>query len=130
MNEDYSEILNKFSEILKEKDINLNDVLGNNSSEKTTDNETEENFSFDINTILKIKNILNSMNNQNNSRNKLLKSLKPYLEDTKKEKLEQYIKIANLLSVLDSMDDKKYFSFMNDNNYDFILMLILFLLIF
>ena len=46
------------------------------------------------------------------------------------EKLEQYIKIANLLSVLDSLDDNKSFKFLKDSNYDFVLMLILFLLIF
>ena len=42
--------------------------------------------------------------NQNCPRNQLLHSLKPYLEDEKKEKLEQYIKIANLLSVMEDMN--------------------------
>ena len=127
MNEDFSNILNNFSDILKEKDIDLNSILGGNNPPKS---EQNDDFSFDINTILKIKDIMSSMNNQNGPRNQLLHSLKPYLEDTKKEKLEQYIKIANLLSVLDSFDENHSFKFLKDTNYDFILMLILFLLIF
>ncbi len=126
MNEDFSNILNNFSDILKEKDIDLNNILGGN----TPPNNENEDFSFDINTIMKIKNIMSSMNHQNGPRNQLLQSLKPYLEDTKKEKLEQYIKIANLLSVLDSFDENHSFKFLKDSNYDFILLLILFLLIF
>lgn len=127
MNEDFSNVLNNFSEILKEKNIDLNDMLGKQN--QPNDDKTDD-FSFDINTIMKIKNIMSAMNNQNGPRNQLLHSLKPYLEDTKKEKLEQYIKIANLLSVLDSLDDTKNFKFLSNSNYDFILMLILFLLIF
>ncbi len=132
MNEDLTNILNNFSDILKEKDIDLNNILGGNNppNDNENTNDNSDDFSFDINTILKIKNIMSSMNSKkNNPRNQLLHSLKPYLEDTKKEKLEQYMKIANLLSVLDSLDEKHSFKFMTDSNYDFILMLILFLLI-
>lgn len=133
MNEDLTNILNNFSDILKEKDIDLNNILGGNNppNDNENTNDNSDDFSFDINTILKIKNIMSSMNSKkNNPRNQLLHSLKPYLEDTKKEKLEQYMKIANLLSVLDSLDENNSFNFLNNNNYDFILLLILFLLIF
>lgn len=140
MNEDFANILNNFSDILKEKNIDLNSITGGDNPPNHHDNEENNNpnddFSFDINTILKIKEIMSAMNNKNNPRNQLLHSLKPYLEDTKKEKLEQYIKIANLLSVLDSFDDKNSLGFLNsfkflkDSDYDFVLMLILFLLIF
>ncbi len=136
MNEDFSNILNNFSNILKEKDIDLNNIIGGENPPNDNHENNQEDFSFDINTILKIKDIMNSMNNKNSPRNQLLHSLKPYLEDTKKEKLEQYIKIANLLSVLDSFDDQNTLGFLNsfkflkDSDYDFVLMLILFLLIF
>ena len=63
MNEDFSNILNNFSEILKEKDIDLNNILGGENP--PTDDKSGDDFSFDINTILKIKNIMSSMNNQN-----------------------------------------------------------------
>ena len=128
MEQDFSSVLNNFSEILKEKNIDLNGILGGENPPNTNPDDNND-FNLDINTILKIKNIMSSMNNKNSPRNQLLSSLKPYLEDTKKEKLEQYIKIANLLSVLDSMDDKNSFKFLTNQNYDFILMIILFLLI-
>lgn len=129
MNEDFSDIINNFSNILKDKNIDLNNIMGGDTPPNNNASNNDD-FNFDINTIMKIKNIMSSMNNQNGPRNQLLHSLKPYLEDTKKEKLEQYIKIANLLSVLDSFDEKNSFKFLNDSNYDFILLLILFLLIF
>lgn len=132
-------VVSKFNNILKEKNIDLNSITGGDTPPNHHDNEgntdSNDDFSFDINTILKIKDVMNAMNNKNSPRNQLLHSLKPYLEDTKKEKLEQYIKIANLLSVLDSFDDKNSFGFLNsfkflkDSDYDFVLMLILFLLI-
>ena len=68
--------------------------------------------------------------NKNCPRNKVLYSLKPYLEDSKKEKLEQYIKIANLLSVMENLDIGINFLDKNKQGYDFILIITLFLLIF
>lgn len=140
MNEDFSEVINKFSSILKEKNIDLNNIAGgttppadhaeNNTAENSSDNSSNNDFSLDIETILKIKNIFSKINeNQNCPRNKLLHSLKPYLEKEKQEKLEKYIKIAGLLSVIENMDAG--FSFLNDNKngYDFILIITLFLLI-
>ena len=129
MNEDVNNVFEKFSEILKEKDIDLNSIMGNQQSKESNDTANNNDFSFDINTIMKIKSIMDNMNNKNTPRNQLLMSLKPYLEDEKKEKLEQYIKIANLLSVLGSLDEQKSFKFLKDSHYDFVLMLILFLLI-
>ena len=100
MNEDFSEILNKFSDILKEKDIDLNNLAGGNAP--PADNSD---LNFDIDTILKIKNIMAKINrNQSCPRNKLLYALEPYLRNDKKEKLDQYIKIANLLTVMENLD--------------------------
>lgn len=127
MNEDFSEILSKFSDILKDKDIDLNNLAGGISSPPADNSD----FSLDFDTILKIKNIISKINqNQNCPRNKLLQSLKPYLENEKKEKLEQYIKIANLLSVMENLDIGTSFLDKNKQGYDFILIITLFLLIF
>ena len=148
MNEDFSSVLNKFSSILKEKDIDLNKIVGGTNpptdfdDQKNNNNNTENcssesfdsnysnDFNLDIETILKIKNILGKLNQTNHSpRNNLLLALKPYLENDKKEKLEQYIKIANLLSVLESLDSNIKPKF-TESNYDFVLILTLFLLLF
>lgn len=126
MNEDFSEIFNKFSDILKDKNIDLSNIAGGN-----TPPAENSDFSLDIDTILKIKDIMSKLNNvQDCPRNKVLYSLKPYLQDEKKEKLEQYIKIANLLSVMENLDIGIDFLKKNKEGYDFILIITLFLLIF
>ena len=151
MNEDFSEVLNQFSKILKEKNIDLNSVAGGNpppaqdsnnelinnmsSSDQNANTYTPSNdssdFSLDIETIMKIKDIIGKMNKSSHSpRNNLLKSLKPYLENDKQEKLESYIKIANLLSVMEDLDLGVTFLKDTKKGYDFILIITLFLLIF
>lgn len=131
MNEDFSEILSKFSEILKEKDIDLNSVSSSaNQSNTNMENNSSGDFSLDIETIMKVKGIISKMNSCKDSpRNHLLYSLKPYLENEKKEKLDKYMQIANLLNVMENMD--LGISFLKDNKkgYDFILIITLVLLI-
>ena len=90
MENDFSEVLNKFSDILKEKNIDLNNITGGNSIPPVENQD----FSLDIETILKIKNIMSKINqNHDCPRNKLLQSLMPYLEKNKQDKLEQYIEV-------------------------------------
>lgn len=127
MNEDFSEIFNKFSDILKDKNIDLNNIAGGNTPPPAENTD----FSLDIDTILKIKDIISKINkNKDCPRNKLLYALEPYLEENKKEKLEQYIKIANLLSVIENLDLGINLLQKNKQSYDFILIITLFLLIF
>ena len=131
MENDFSEVINKFSEILKDRNIDLNNLAGGNPPAENIDSSANSNDStIDIETILKIKEIISKINkNQNSPRNNLLHALKPYLENDKQEKLEKYIKIANLLSILEDFDVK--LDFFNDEKkgYDFILIITLFLLI-
>lgn len=143
MNEDFSEVINKFSEILKEKDIDISKMTGGAKSDASPNQTAEENshnfntvdeetndFNLDIETIMKIKDIISKINSCKDSpRNHLLYSLKPYLETHKKEKLDKYIQIANLLNVMENMD--LGISFLKDNKkgYDFILIITLVLLI-
>ncbi len=127
MDNDFTEVLNKFSDILKEKNIDLNNIAGGNPIPPAENSD----FSLDIETILKIKNIMSKINqNQDCPRNKLLFSLMPYLEKEKQDKLEQYIKIANLLSVMENLDIGINFIEKNKQGYDFILIITLILLIF
>lgn len=142
MNEDFSEIFSKFQNILKEKDIDLNNFTSNSNSNNSSDPNSNSScnsdfpngnsdFSLDIDTILKIKDMISKINqNRDCPRNKLLRSLRPYLEETKQEKLEQYMKIANLLTVLESQNININFFNENEKGYDFILIITLILLIF
>lgn len=133
MNEDFSEVLNKFSEILKEKNIDVNSITGGENTNTSSDCSMEKNsndFSLDIETIMKIKDIISKMNSCKNSpRNHLLHSLKPYLENEKQEKLDKYMQIANLLNVMENMDLGINFLKDNKKGYDFILIITLVLLI-
>ena len=125
MDDDINNVLNKFSEIIKEKNIDLNNI----SVEKPDSPTENSDFNLDIDTIMKIKEIISKLNkNQNSPRNKLLYSLKPFLESEKQEKLNNYIQIANLLSVLEDMNLGLSF-IENKKGYDFILIITLFLLI-
>ena len=56
---------------------------------------------IDFETILKMKNIIEKMNNKNDPRSNLLQSLKPYLNDSRKSKVDQYINLMNMSKVLD-----------------------------
>lgn len=99
-----SDIINKFNNILKDKQIDINNIVKDNTNENKNEKENSG-FDFDINTLLKFKNIFDKVNNNNNPRNNLLYSLKPFLKDSKKEKLDQYIKIANILYILNSLNE-------------------------
>ena len=94
------DIINKFNTILKDKNINLNEVL-----DDTHEKNEPLNFDFDLDTIIKLKNIYQKINDNNNPRNRLLYSLKPYLRESRKQKLDEYIKIANLIGVISLMND-------------------------
>ena len=99
-NNNMNDIINKFSNILKDKNIDLNKILGDEEESDSPD------FEFDLDTIIKLKNIFTQINDKNNPRNKLLYSLKPFLGKEKQSKLDKYIKIANLLNIIELMEQK------------------------
>ncbi len=87
--------------------------LGNmmNSNNQVNQNPPQnENFNLDMNTIMKMKSIMENMNNKNDPRANLLYSLKPYLRDSKKDKLDQYVNLLNVSKIADFMNQN------NDNN--------------
>ena len=79
------------------------------SSNQNTNNNINDfnNFNLDANTILKMKSIMDNMNNKNDPRANLLYSLKPYLRDSKKNKLDQYVNMLNITKIADIMNKKE-----------------------
>ncbi len=76
---------------------NLINMFGNNSKENTNKTNNSNSSNIDIETIMKMKTIIDEINNtQNDPRANLLLSLKPYLKDSRKDKVEQYIKLLNM----------------------------------
>lgn len=105
---DLSSIL---SQVSPEMLNNLGNMLNSNNQINSQNNENTNNFNIDMNTIMKMKSIMDNMNNKNDPRANLLYSLKPYLRDSKKNKLDQYVNLLNISKIAEVMnknnDDKK-----------------------
>lgn len=99
---------NILSQVSPEMINNLNNMLNsNNQSNQDRDNNNSSNFNIDMNTIMKMKSIMNNMNDKNDPRANLLYSLKPYLRDSKKNKLDQYVNFLNISKITGIMNKKE-----------------------
>lgn len=95
------EMIQNFSQMMNKDKTNENNSNSNTSS-------SNNNFDFsnlDINMISKLSSAMNKMNNKNDPRANLLQSLKPYLRDSKKEKLDQYVNLLNVTKIADILKD-------------------------
>ena len=101
-NNDINNILNQVSPDMIN---NLNTMLNNNKSNQSSNNSS--NMNIDMNTIMKMKNIMDNMNRKDDPRANLLHSLKPYLRDSKKDKLDQYVNLLNISKIADIMNNNK-----------------------
>ena len=93
--------------ILSQVSPDMLNNLGNmlNSNNQSNQNSSQNgNFNLDMNTIMKMKSIMDNMNNKNDPRANLLYSLKPYLRDSKKDKLDQYVNLLNVSKIADIMN--------------------------
>ena len=77
----------------------------NNSDSNNHYNENENsnnNFNLDFETIMKMKRAMDIFNsNKNSPEANLLLSLKPYLNNNRKQKLDQYMQFLNISKVLE-----------------------------
>lgn len=129
-NEDMSEIIQKLSSMMNNSNNvnsennnddmssdsnetsynNLQDMLSNmnfssNTTEDGNNNQDNNNFNFDFETIMKIKTIMDSFNSTKNSPEaNLLLSLKPYLNNNRKQKLDQYIQFLNISKIIEAFN--------------------------
>lgn len=124
--EDMSDLISEFSKIIEKNGVpdNLKDIIANmnpdnfnnsensnNTNNKNTNyNNDTSSFDFsniDIKTFLKLKSALDKINSQDNPNTKLLLALKPYLKDNKKEKLDQYIKLMSISSLMEIFNNNE-----------------------
>lgn len=120
MNDDMSDLMAKLNSMLGSDSANgLKDMINNFSNSNSTDNNSSDNsysaasnsesteydnsnFNIDFDTIMKMKSVMDAMNSKKNDpRAKLLMSLKPYLKDSRKQKLDQYVQLLNMSSVFE-----------------------------
>ena len=98
----YTRLLNNFS---SSNESNNSSESSNNAGDSNNSDTSKKIPEFDINTILKIKTIMDSLNNNTDDpRSNLLLSLKPYLGETKKEKIDQYVKFLHFAKVLEILN--------------------------
>ena len=125
-NEDMSDVIQKITSMMnntnnQENNNTENDVSSNSnninpeqitdmintikSQSSNNDNNANNNLNFDINTILKMKNIIDKVNsNQNDPRANLLLSLKPYLNNNRKQKLDEYMQFLNISKIIEAFN--------------------------
>lgn len=106
------EMIQNFSKILSNQGENQNVNNQNNQVKKEDQNESKtENSTFDfsnldINTVMKMSSAINKMKDtKNDPRANLLNSLKPYLRDSKKGQLDNYMNLLNVAKIAEIMKD-------------------------
>ena len=100
-NTDINNILNQVSPDMLN---NISNMLNNNSNQSQN---SSNNINLDMNTIMKMKNIMDNINKKDDPRANLLHSLKPYLRDSRKDKLDQYVNLLNISKIADIMNNNK-----------------------
>lgn len=91
------DMINDLASMLNNKSNNSNS--SSNSQKEGTNNSSTSNIDFE--TIMKMKTIIDKMNVKDDPRSNLLLSLKPYLKESRREKLDQYIQLMNISKALD-----------------------------
>lgn len=131
MSEDMSNLMNQINHMIKNNQIpeEIQNIVGNlsqnmksnsqDNSQVRTDSANDNNISssnsnsqesselpeLDIATIMKMKNLMDSMkSNKDDPRANLLRSLKPYLKESRKSKIEQYIQIFSMGKVFETFN--------------------------
>jgi len=115
--EDMSDLLKQFSSMVENDQIpdNLKEIISNMNNNKQEKEQCSEDVSssnsfsgfdgIDINTILKMKSVMDKMNSKEDPRANLLLSLKPYLKESRKAKVEQYIQFLKMSKMMESFKD-------------------------
>ena len=106
MNEDLASLFEKLN--INKENISpdmVNNLMNMVNSSNSSNNDKEDSSdqpsnNIDFETILKMKSVIDRLNDKDDPRANLLLSLKPYLKDSRKEKLDQYIQLLNISRVL------------------------------
>lgn len=103
--EDNSENINEnqnstssYSETASNSQNNANPF---NSSSNSSSSNNSNNTGIDMEMLLKMKAMIDKMNVKDDPRSNLLMSLKPYLKESRKDKLDQYVQLMNMSKMID-----------------------------
>ncbi len=85
--------------------MNLHSNESENNYQENTNSNKNNNFNIDFETIMKMKTVMDKFNSTKNSPEaNLLLSLKPYLNNNRKQKLDQYMQFLNITKVLEAFN--------------------------
>ena len=108
MIENFSKMLSNQGNSKQKQDTNNYNSDNNSSNNQTQENNNFDFSNIDMNTIMKMSSVLGNMNNsKNDPRANLLNSLKPYLRDSKKGKLDNYMNLLNVSKIAEIMKNNK-----------------------
>ncbi|MBR3162583.1 MAG: hypothetical protein IKF17_00575 [Clostridia bacterium] len=120
MSEDLSDLINNVKSMMDNGNIpdNMKDILNSISSSNPKGSNTSTSFTsssgknqsslnIDVETIIKLKGIIDNINSKDDPRANLLYSLKPYLRDSRKAKLDQYVNLLNMTKIVDLLNNEK-----------------------
>ena len=110
MDKDISNMMNKFADMMgvesPDKLNNFAHILqGSNSSNSNNNTDNSSSSTFDMDTLLKMKSVMEKMNGASDPRSNLLRSLKPYLKESRKSKVDQYINLFNMSKIMEAFKD-------------------------
>ena len=114
VNSDTENINNDMSSDSNETSFeNLQTIINNmnfnsdyNQNNNSQDNNSNNNLNLDFETIMKMKTVMDKFNSTKNSPEaNLLLSLKPYLNNNRKQKLDQYMQFLNLSKVIEAFNN-------------------------
>ena len=96
-----SDMIKNISQLINNGNIpdEIKNIVENLNSNNSSSVNNSSNLDFE--TILKMKSIFEKMNSTDDPRANLLRSLKPYLKDSRKSKIDQYIQLFNMTKVID-----------------------------
>lgn len=104
--DDLKNILNNFK-----NNANSSQNSNDSTQEESQNNNSNTNSSFniDMDMLLKMKSIMDKMNStKDDPRANLLLSLKPYLKESRKDKVEQYVKLFSMSKVMEAFNSKRW----------------------
>lgn len=121
MSEDLSDLINNVKNIVDSGNIpdNMKEILnklnssenntivGNSKSNSGNITNNSNNLNIDIDTVLKMKSIIDNINQNDDPRSNLLYSLKPYLRESRKSKLDQYVNLLNITKIVGLINNEK-----------------------
>ena len=103
---------NNSNQVSNNENINYNEKNSSNTHSESTEGLNLN--GLDMNTIMKMSSAFGKMNSKNDPRANLLNSLKPYLRDSKKSQLDNYMNLLNVSKIAELM--KKNENSKNTNN--------------